>query len=285
MRGRHREDGGPEDRSTEQRGTEERSTEERWRERLHAEAERHEPHEESMWARVEAGTATTVPAPRRRIALRMTAAAVGTAAATAAGSLVAVKVAGHDSTPVMPLAQRSHGSGGPAEPPSTTPAPGGSTGHTAGQSRPATAPTSSGTPEPTPGSITPRPPDGTGFVTVSAAIDPHSSAYWAQNNLAMRATRPLSGLTVTIRVDRTQRVEPTGSWLSLPQSDFEISTDAERDTVVYRWRLRAGRTVPAGAYTLAAQYNRAGGHDPRKDLFTVTATAPGGSDSTLKGHF
>jgi hypothetical protein len=262
----------------------------RWREHLHAAAEGHEPDETAMWERIEASTNASTNAPagrasRRRTGVWMVAAAVGTAAATVAGSLAAVSFSSEDKTPVVPLAERS-GGGTPAtrQPgaghPSSAGAATGSSGPTP-SSRP-----SSGTPKTSPGTTTGRPPASENeVVTVSPALDPHSSDYWAQNNIVLRAPRPLSRLTVTIRVARTARVTPTGSWLSLPQNDFEVSTRTVGDQVVYQWSLREGRTVPAGTHTLAAQYNRGKGHDARKDSFTVTAAVPDGTGSTLRGHF
>ncbi|MDL4814265.1 hypothetical protein [Actinomadura opuntiae] len=119
-----------------------------------------------------------------------------------------------------------------------------------------------------------------GEVAAAGTLDARSTAYWAQNNLTLKVRRPLHELSVTIRVARTKKVAPTGSWLSLPNGDFNSTTETSGNTLVYGWTLLPGRTVRPGSYVLAAQYNRAAGHDPRHDTFTLKAGA-----ATLTGHF
>ncbi|KAB2349521.1 hypothetical protein [Actinomadura rudentiformis] len=255
----------------------------RWRDLLRSESERHDPSEEVMWARVESAMAEPHGGSarrRRRVALRVAAAAVATAAVI--GSAVAMRLTGPDRTPVVPVAEgtgtprtkpSSPGAATPTEGGSPKPGPGGTT--TSSSSSPASSPTSKSTRTPV---------NSDGAVAATASLDPNSSAYWAQHNIVLNVRQPLDRLAVTIRIARTGKVSPTGSWLTLPASDFEISTGNAGDDVVYRWTLRAGRSVPVGSHTLAAQYNRGAGHDPRKDTFTVTATA-GEKQATLSGHF
>ncbi|MFI0443847.1 hypothetical protein [Actinomadura sp. 6N118] len=256
----------------------------RWRDVLRSESERHDPSEEVIWARVESAMAQPHGGGirrRRRVGLRVAAAAVATAAAI--GSAVAMRVTGPDGTPVVPVAE---GTGTPRAEPSSPgaakptdgggdprPGPGGTA--TSSSSSPASSPTSKSTRAPV---------TSDGAVAATASLDPNSSAYWAQHNIVLNVRQPLDRLAVTIRIARTGKVSPTGSWLTLPAGDFEISTENAGDDVVYRWTLRAGRSVPVGTHTLAAQYNRGAGHDPRKDTFTVTATA-GDKEARLSGHF
>ncbi|NEC69243.1 hypothetical protein G3I41_32375, partial [Streptomyces sp. SID9727] len=46
-----------------------------------------------------------------------------------------------------------------------------------------------------------RPEDGP--LWTGGVVDPHSNAYWAQSNVTLRTTEPLSALTVELRVALT----------------------------------------------------------------------------------
>ncbi|MGP4022810.1 hypothetical protein [Actinomadura sp. 3N407] len=151
----------------------------------------------------------------------------------------------------------------------------------------------SGSPSPSPSPTAPtsprhpsvNKPQGKAAISSRGALDPDSNDHWAQNNLTLRVQRPLRALTVTIRVVRTERVQATGSWLTLPSSNFKASTETTRDAVVYRWTLLPKRTVGPGSYVLAAQYNRTTAHNSRKDAYTVRATERDGPAVTAEGHF
>lgn len=52
----------------------------------------------------------------------------------------------------------------------------------------------------------------------------------------------------------------------------------EAGFLVYLWTLKPGRTVPAGTFTFAGQYNHAeGGRDAGRDDYTVRAGASAGA--------
>ncbi len=105
-------------------------------------------------------------------------------------------------------------------------------------------------------------------------MDPHSNEYWAQSNLTLRTSTPLTALTVELRVAQTGSVTSTGAWRSLPEDDFAFTVDERDGFLVYRWTLERGRTVPAGEWVFAGQYNHErGGRDARGDRYTATATA------------
>lgn len=106
------------------------------------------------------------------------------------------------------------------------------------------------------------------------SVDPHSNDYWAQSDITLRTRTPLTALTVELRVAQTGSVTSTGAWRSLPEDDFAF-TVAERDGfLVYRWTLERGRTVPAGEWVFAGQYDHErGGRDARGDRYAATATA------------
>ncbi|WP_079148294.1 hypothetical protein [Streptomyces agglomeratus] len=118
-------------------------------------------------------------------------------------------------------------------------------------------------------------------------VDPHSNRYWAQSNITLKTREPLTALTVELRVAQTGGVTDTGSWRSLPERDFTVSVREEAGALVFRWSLRAGRTVPAGQHVFAAQYNHAeGSRNAGGDTYTASAAAgPASERSTLRGDF
>lgn len=258
--------------------------------RLRAESEAYEPDQQLIWARVEAamdssaetgrGRTRTRAHDRRPMPIRALTASLASAAAVAVVSgLVWQAIGGGDDRgqSVRPAAHRT------AAP---TASPSASVKRTPGE-RPVSH---SPTPKASPTRSAPvRPPvggDADRPFAVQTAVGRGSSVHWAQNDLTLRVRRTLRELTVTIKVDRTERVAATGSWLSLPPSDFEVSTKTTENVVTYRWTLRAGRTVPPGDHVLAAQYNRAADHDVRKDTYTVRALIDGkGDHNTVEGHF
>ncbi|MGC4948205.1 hypothetical protein ACLQ2N_18665 [Streptomyces sp. DT224] len=129
-----------------------------------------------------------------------------------------------------------------------------------------------------------RPEDGP--LWTGGVVDPHSNAYWAQSNVTLRTTEPLSALTVELRVALTGGVNSTGSWRSLPEPDFTVSVNESGGFLVYRWTLRAGRTVPAGTHTFAGQYNHAeGDRDATGDYVIAHAVRAAGGKASVGDHF
>ncbi|CAM5648534.1 Anti-sigma factor OS=Streptomyces tendae OX=1932 GN=GUR47_13185 PE=4 SV=1 [Streptomyces tendae] len=119
----------------------------------------------------------------------------------------------------------------------------------------------------------------------SGAVDPHSNEFWAQSNITLGTTTPLTALTVELRVAQTGSVTSTGAWRSLPEGDFTFTLDERDGFLVYRWALRPGRTVPAGEWVFAGQYNHErGGRDAGGDRYSATATAASGT-RTVRGGF
>ncbi|MFE5487623.1 hypothetical protein [Streptomyces sp. NPDC056527] len=117
-------------------------------------------------------------------------------------------------------------------------------------------------------------------------IDPGSNRYWAQSDLTVTTSTPLSGLVVEVRVAQTGGVASTGNWRTLPAEDFTVSVREDGGALVYRWTLTAGRTVPAGRHVFAGQYDHAeGGRDAGSDTFTVTATDTSGDRTSARGGF
>ncbi|MCW1093280.1 hypothetical protein OJ963_04565 [Streptomyces sp. RS2] len=127
-------------------------------------------------------------------------------------------------------------------------------------------------------------PRESGPVWSSGAVDPHSNEFWAQSNVTLGTSTPLTSLTVELRVAQTGSVTSTGAWRSLPEDDFTFTLDERDGFLVYRWTLKAGRTVPAGEWMFAGQYNHErGGRDAGGDRYSAAATAASGSLSVRGG--
>ncbi|MFF7337170.1 hypothetical protein ACFZAT_07475 [Streptomyces sp. NPDC008163] len=227
--------------------------------RLREAAEAHRPDRARMLARIERGMAGGRPAPRSvrppravRPWLRVAGATAAVCGVLAAGAFAATS-AGDDG--------RARG-GRVASAPSVT----------------AKAPHSPAAKAPL------RPEDGP--LWTGGVVDPHSNAYWAQSNVTLRTTEPLSALTVELRVAQTGGVNSTGSWRSLPEPDFTVSVDESGGFLVYRWTLRPGRTVPAGTHTFAGQYNHAeGDRDATGDTVTAHAVRASGGEAAVGDRF
>ncbi|MFH8446848.1 hypothetical protein ACH4D3_37240 [Streptomyces sp. NPDC018026] len=117
------------------------------------------------------------------------------------------------------------------------------------------------------------------------AVDPHSNEFWAQSNITLGTSAPLTALTVELRVAQTGSVTSTGAWRSLPEDDFAFTVGERAGFLVYRWTLKEGRTVPAGEWVFAGQYNHErGGRDAGGDRYAATATAASGR-FTVRGGF
>ncbi|WP_406448820.1 hypothetical protein OG782_08230 [Streptomyces sp. NBC_00876] len=125
-----------------------------------------------------------------------------------------------------------------------------------------------------------------GPLWTDGVVDPHSNAYWAQSNVTLRTTEPLSSLTVELRIALTGGVNTTGSWRSLPERDFTVSATEDGGYLVYRWALKAGRTVPAGTHTFAGQYDHAeGDRDATGDYVTAHAVRASGERASVGDRF
>ncbi|MFG3505575.1 hypothetical protein ACGF5F_08650 [Streptomyces sp. NPDC047821] len=137
---------------------------------------------------------------------------------------------------------------------------------------------------PTPSASPSRPPDAgapaageqDGPLWSDGSVDPHSNDFWAQSNVTLKTREELTALTVELRIAQTGGVTSTGAWRSLPEDDFTL-TIAEKDGyLVHTWVLKQGRTVPAGQWVFAGQYDHApGGRDARDDRYAATARTPG----------
>lgn len=227
------------------------------RERLRTAAASHRPDRARMLARIERGMAEEPPArPARAPRAPMPWLRVAGATAAVCGVLAAGAFAVT--------------SAGPEEP--------------SGGQRVAAEPTPHRTASPSPGRGGELP-SGNGQLWSDGSVNPNSNAYWAQSEVTVRTTRPLSELTVELRVALNGGVNTTGSWRSLPVEDFTVSAREEGGFLVYRWTLKPGRSVPTGTHTFAGQYNHAeGARDTGRDDYTARARVAGGQTS-VSGDF
>ncbi|GHB67043.1 hypothetical protein GCM10010347_41400 [Streptomyces cirratus] len=260
---------------------------------LRESAEAHRPDRASMLARVERGTARPQPLGRpphreRGGALswpKVVLATLATTGALAVGGFAVVAVVRAPDPPQTTIATDA-GTPTPAPPsPAGTPSAAAPSAPAAPESsRTPAGPTTGGPsasgsassgPRPTPPADGARTSDGP--LWADGSVDPHSNAYWAQSNVTLKTRSPLSALTVELRIALGGGVKTTGSWLTRPAADFDVSVREEGRFLVYRWTLKPGKTVPAGQHVFAGQYNHAtGGRDAKDDGYRAEAVTPAG---------
>ncbi|MFB4425397.1 hypothetical protein C5F59_030465 [Streptomyces sp. QL37] len=219
------------------------------RERLRTAAASHRPDRARMLARIERGMAEEPPArparaPRTPMPwLRVAGATVAVCGVLTAGAFAVTSAGREDPAGGQRVAAE------PASPTVTTPSPG------RGGALPA----------------------GKGPLWSDGSLNPNSNDYWAQSEVTVKTSRPLSALTVELRIALNGGVATTGSWRSLPEQDFAVSAREEDGFLVYRWALKPGRSVPTGTHTFAGQYNHAEGtRDSGRDDYTARARAAAG---------
>lgn len=257
------------------------------RARLHEAAGAHEPDRERILARVERGMAEQTRPGHRATRppaygwFRVVTATAAVAGVLAVGGYAVASAVKEDrpqqtvATSPTPTPSPDTTSRGPLPPaPSTDPTPT-SRGTTGAPTRQPTA--------------TPEPPTAKGEkdgpLWSDGSVDPHSNDFWAQSNLTLRTSGQLTALTVRLKVAQTGGVTSTGAWRSLPEDDFTLTVGEKDGFLVYTWVLKEGRTVRAGEWVFAGQYDHErGGRDAKDDSYTMTATA-GGERLSVTGGF
>lgn len=292
-------------------------------ERLRAAADAHRPDRERMLARVERGMAEPdppsggrrpgrgdrPPAPWAKVAA-VTAAVAG---AIGVGAL-AVDAAGGTAAPERSVVTAT----GAPSPQATTPtaaasgAPGQPTAHPAAgaatsasghqdtvrphspAARHSAAPPpggrapAGGVPSATPGTTAPQDPPAGSAGALSATGTVNGQSYgWAENDVTVTVTRPLTELTVELRVALTAGVSSAGQFCSgSAQSQTTATQSTENGYLVYRWALNPGQTLQPGTYTFAGQYHHAGGgRSTARDGYAVAGTGPDGATGAAEGGF
>ncbi|MFG1670347.1 hypothetical protein [Streptomyces sp. Y7] len=261
------------------------------RARLHGAAEAHEPDRERILARIERGMAEQTrpdrPATRPPAYgwFRVATATAGVAGVLAVGGYAVASAVKEDrprqtvATSPTPAPSPDATSRAPVPPaPSADPA----TRKPPTSHETAGAPT--GQPTATPGTPAAEG-ERDGPLWSDGSVDPHSNDFWAQSNLTLRTGEELTALTVRLKVAQTGGVTSTGAWRSLPEDDFTLTVEEKDGFLVHTWVLKEGRTVRAGEWVFAGQYDHErGGRDAKDDRYTMTATA-GGEQLSVAGGF
>lgn len=264
------------------------------RRRLRGAAHTHRPDRERMRVRVERGmvgheAAPTHPAPGPAMSwLRVVSATASVAGVFAVGGYAVASSVNEED----PLPQSVVTTSAPVAAPTTPPAAPEplrtSASPTPSAPRPTGMPATKRPSGPQRNEPSRSPAAEADLLWADGSIDPGSSVHWAQSNVTVKARKPLNSLTVELRVALTAEVADTGSWRSLPADDFDVSVSEDDGFLVYRWTLRAGRTVPVGAHVFAGQYDHAQGQrNAYGDEYTVEAGASGspGKRDDWRGDF
>ncbi|MBO8193466.1 hypothetical protein ITI46_17640 [Streptomyces oryzae] len=120
-------------------------------------------------------------------------------------------------------------------------------------------------------------PASDGPLRSSGSLSAGGNDYWSQTEVTVRTGKPLTALTVELRIAENSPLSSTGSWRTRPSRDFDIAVRHAGGALVYRWKLKEGRTVPPGRHVFAGQYDHGTGarRSMAGDRYTVSATADG----------
>ena len=242
---------------------------------LREEAERHQPDRAVIQERVAKGRAQHARKPMERAFALMRPAAAALAVAVVlvlgiAGIRFADGGPGVDDTPVVVA---------PAASPRISSAP-----------APAPAPRASASSATTRRPTTPTSPTDPatsskeGFLTSSGALGANSGTGWTEDRLTLHATKKVTALEVTVTVALTDGVTATGKYTTAPGNLFSITATRQAETLVYRFTLLDGASLPTGSYIFAGQFTHAGKRSASADTYAVKA-AGGGKDVRVSGGF
>jgi len=259
------------------------------RARLHEAAGAHEPDRTRILARVERGMSEQTRPDHRATRppvfgwVRVVAATAAVAGVLGVGGYAVASAVKEDTPPQKNVAVTATPSPdatsrAPAPPPDPTPsapketrAPSSSPSRTPSASATAEAPAASGVED--------------GPLWSDGSVDPHSNEFWGQSNVTLKTSEQLTSLTVELKVAQTGGITSAGAWRSLPEDDFTLTVGERDGFLVHTWVLKEGRTVAAGEWVFAGQYNHErGGRDAKDDTYTATATAKSGQ-LAVKGDF
>ena len=123
-------------------------------------------------------------------------------------------------------------------------------------------------------------------MTASGSVASGSGPYWAEEDLALTNTAPMTSLSITVTVQKTAGITFAGQYRNFAGGAVQMAHTDSATQVVYTYRLAPGQTVPVGsAWRIGSQYSGNGTpHATAGDTFSVTATA-GGVTTTGTGHF
>ncbi|MGP3976237.1 hypothetical protein ACTWQF_19980 [Streptomyces sp. 8N114] len=123
---------------------------------------------------------------------------------------------------------------------------------------------------------TDRLPAADGPLRSSGSVAEGGNDYWSQTEVTVRSEKRLTALTVELRISESSPLSSTGSWRTRPSRDFDVDVRHSGGTLVYRWTLKKGHTVPPGRHVFAGQFDHGSGkRSTDDDSYTASATAAG----------
>ncbi|GGL83246.1 hypothetical protein GCM10010129_28620 [Streptomyces fumigatiscleroticus] len=269
-----------------------RDVHEELRARLHEAAGEHQPDRAHILARIERGMAEQ-DRPHHRATrppllgwVRVVSATAAVAGVLAVGGYAVASAVKDDAPPQRQVAV----SPTPTPSPSATSRPPRPADPAPGTSSPGSEQPPSRSSSPTPSAkatATAEPPAGEedGPLWSDGSVDSHSNEWWAQSNVTLKTSERLTSLTVRLRIAQTGGVTSAGAWRSLPEDDFTLTVGEHDGFLVYTWVLKEGRTVPAGEWVFAGQYDHErGGRDAGDDDYAATA-GTGSEPLSVAGDF
>jgi aryl-phospho-beta-D-glucosidase BglC (GH1 family) len=123
----------------------------------------------------------------------------------------------------------------------------------------------------------------TGVITAQGKVAAGSGPWYTENQLIVQSTAPVSALTLTVNVARTQDASVNGSYDTT--GVFDHSTATTDSSLIYTFSLKPGAALPVGTATLTSQISLKGTFHPTTgDSWTLVYTS-GESTETLSGGF
>jgi hypothetical protein len=127
-------------------------------------------------------------------------------------------------------------------------------------------------------------PAANGFLSTKGAVDPHSVATWAQQNVTITNTKVLKSLRVTITVAASDGTSVAGKFTTVSNSDVTMTVTQAANFLTYAYVLHDGVTLAPGRYVFAAQFNHRAERPADQDSYTVVA-GTGRAEAQLAGGF
>jgi hypothetical protein len=130
----------------------------------------------------------------------------------------------------------------------------------------------------------PADPAEQGFLSSSGTLGANSGTGWTEDRLTLHATKKITALEVTVTVALTDGVTETGRYTTAPANLFSITATRQAETLVYRFTLLDGASLPTGSYIFAGQFTHPGKRSVSADTYTVKA-AGGSKNVRVSGGF
>ena len=123
-------------------------------------------------------------------------------------------------------------------------------------------------------------------VIARASVASGSGPYWAEEDLTLANTVPITALKITLTIQKTPGVSYSGQYNNYWGGMLSMNHAESANAVTYTYILNAGQTVPASSsWMVAGQYGGNGASHPSTgDTYQVNVTS-GGVSQTLNGHF